>query len=52
MGRDEILAQEHENYIKIVNESGMPKWMYDMYTNHILREYDNYLKQEQDEEHT
>lgn len=29
--QEELLEKLHNNYINIVNESGLPLWVYDMY---------------------
>lgn len=29
--QDDILQQEHEEYIKLINESGVPLWILDYY---------------------
>lgn len=31
--QEEILAKQYEEYIRLVNESGIPLWMLDLYSN-------------------
>lgn len=31
--QEEILAEQHEQYIQMVNDSGIPIWLLDLYSN-------------------
>lgn len=39
MSIDEVHCILHEDYLRMVNESGMPLWMYEQYRDNIMQQY-------------
>ena len=52
LDNDELLCLEHDQYVRQVNDSGVPLWMLDMYQLSLLyEEVDNSARHETDTDH-